>query len=270
MAMTMSRRFISGWGLLALLLMCITTPLQAKKMLFAAMDDWPPFIIDTNSISSDSGFDGIDRELLQELSTRTGIDIYLLRYPFVRALQDMQGGRVDLLTSLAKTPARSRYIGYLSTSYYQCRPAFYALPAMAQQVRSYADLRGKKIGYVRGSAYFEPFDSDRRLNKNAVMNESQLPGKLLKQRNQLFIGTDCQVDYSLHEMGLSKQIVRTAYQPDQHIDLYIGYSKAAGIEKEVALLDKALAEMVAEGWVARLVNSYFHSDNLIYSVPPTP
>ena len=89
MAMTMSRRFISGWGLLALLLMCITTPLQAKKMLFAAMDDWPPFIIDTNSISSDSGFDGIDRELLQELSTRTGIDIYLLRYPFVRALLNL-------------------------------------------------------------------------------------------------------------------------------------------------------------------------------------
>lgn len=270
MVITMGSRILCGWVQLVLLLLFITTPVQAKKMLFAAMDDWPPFIIDTHSISSDSGFDGIDRELLQELSTRTGIEIYLLRYPFARALQDMQSGRVELITSLAQTPARSRYIGYLSTSYYQCHPAFYALPAMAEQVRSYADLRGKKIGYVRGSAYFEPFDSDRRLNKNPVMNESQLPGKLLKQRNQLFIGTDCQVDYSLHEMGLSEQIVRTVYQPDQHIDLYIGYSKAAGIEKEVALLDKALAEMVAEGWVARLVNSYFQSDNLIYSAPPTP
>lgn len=242
-----------------LLLMFMSLPVAAKKTLFAAMDDWPPFIIDTNSLSSDSGFDGIDRELLQELSSRTGIDIYLLRYPFMRALQDMQGGRVDLLTSLAKTPARSRYIGYLSTPYYQCHPAFYGLPALAKQVRRYADLKGKTIGYVRGSVYFEPFDSDASLHKNAVLNESQLPGKLLKQRNDLFIGTDCQVSYALHEMGLSQQIVATTYQPDHNVDLYIGYSKAAGIEQEVALLDKALAEMIAEGWVARLVNSYFYS-----------
>lgn len=243
--------------LLCLILVIVNGSAQGRTMLFAAMDDWPPFIINTNSVSSDSGFDGIDRELLQEMSARTGIQIYLLRYPFARALRDMQAGRVDLITSLAKTPARQQYIGYLTTPYYRCHPAFYGLPATAKQVRTYEDLQGKIIGYVYGSAYFEPFDSDATLTKNGVLNESQLPGKLLKRRNHLFVGTDCQVDYALHEMGLTGKIVPTPYRPPQQIELYIGYSKAAGIEKEVALLDKALSDMVAEGWVDRLVNSYF-------------
>ena len=243
--------------LLGLLLVIVNGSVQARTMLFAAMDDWPPFIINTNSVSSDSGFDGIDRELLQEMSARTGIQIYLLRYPFARALRDMQAGRVDLITSLAKTSQRQKYIGYLSTPYYRCHPAFYGLPTTAKQVRTYGDLQGKVIGYVYGSAYFEPFDSDGKLTKNGVLNESQLPGKLLKRRNDLFVGTDCQVDYALHEMGLTGKIVATPYQPPQQIELYIGYSKAAGIDKEVALLDKALSEMVAEGWVDQLVNSYF-------------
>ena len=240
-----------------------SAPAQAKRVLFAAMDDWPPFIIDRVTLGSDSGFDGIDRELLQELSVRSGVEIRLLRYPFARALQDLQAGRVDLITSLAKTPARSRFIGYLSTPYYQCHPTFYALPAMAQQVRRYADLDGKTIGYVRGSAYFEPFDSDLRLRKDGVLNENQLPGKLLKRRNQLFIGSDCQVDYALREQGLSDKIVPTLYRPEQTIDLHIGYSKEAGIDEEVALLDKTLAAMVAEGWVARLINSYLPSPVLM-------
>ena len=77
--------------LLCLILVIVNGSAQGRTMLFAAMDDWPPFIINTNSVSSDSGFDGIDRELLQEMSARTGIQIYLLRYPFARALRDMQG-----------------------------------------------------------------------------------------------------------------------------------------------------------------------------------
>lgn len=236
--------------------MMLSPTADARRVLYAAMDDWPPFIIDTDSVSSDSGFDGIDQELLQELSARTGIAIYPLHYPFARALQDMQSGRVDIMTSLAKTPERARYIGYLSTSYYQCHTAFYALPAVAMQIQRYEDLYGKKIGFVRGSAYFEPFDSDSRLIKNGASNENQLPGKVLKQRNQLFIGADCQVEYALQSMGLTGKIVPTRYDPEKQIDLYIGYSKAAGIEKEAAALDKALGEMVAEGWVAKLINSY--------------
>lgn len=246
-------------GLTVVMLPCAS--LQARQVLYAAMDDWPPFIIEKRSLASDSGFDGIDWELLQELSARTGIDIYPIPYPFARGLKELQVGRVDLITSVIKTEERSKYLGYFQTPYYECHAAFYAQPEMAVKIRSYDDLYGKRIGYTLGSAYFEPFDSDKKLRKSPSLNENKLPFKLLKRNDQVFVGTDCQVDYALSEQGLRGQIVPTIYKPDQRIELYIAYSKAAGIEKEAALLDKALSQLVAEGWVKKLANGYFNPVN---------
>lgn len=161
----MSHWIRAGCVLVALLLGLDWYPVQAKRVLFAAMDDWPPFIIDRVSLSSDSGFDGIDRELLQELSVRSrrrDPSVALSVCP--RATRSADGARRSHHQS-GENPARSRFIGYLSTPYYQCHPTLYALPALAKQVRRYADLDGKTIGYVRGSAYFEPFDSDLRLHR---------------------------------------------------------------------------------------------------------
>lgn len=256
-------RSISRWryGWLALLLLSLSHPLSAKQVLFAAMDDWPPFIIAKHSVASNSGFDGIDWELLQELTARTGIEIYPIPYPFARGLKEVEAGRIDLITSVVKTAERSKYMGFLQTPYYHCQTAFYAQPEMASQIKSYADLYGKRIGYTLGSAYFEPFDSDRKLLKKATINENKLPMMLLKRNEQLFIGTDCQVDYALKVQGLTGQIVPTLYRPNQGVELYIGYSKAAGIAPEVARLEKALKEMVDEGWVDKLADSYFQQPN---------
>lgn len=250
-------RWHYGW----LVLLFLSSPLQAKQVLFAAMDDWPPFIIAKHSVASNSGFDGIDWELLQELSARTGIEIYPIPYPFARGLKEVEAGRIDLITSVVKTAERSKYMGFLPTPYYHCQTAFYAQPEMAAQIKSYEDLYGKRIGYTQGSSYFEPFDSDRKLLKKPAINENKLPLMLLKRNEQLFIGTDCQVDYALKVLGLSGQIVPTFYRPNNPVELHIGYSKAAGIEQEAALLEKALKAMVAEGWVDKLADSYFQPVN---------
>lgn len=255
--------YLARWwrwlGLTVVMLPC--TSLQARQVLYAAMDNWPPFIIERRSLASDSGFDGIDWELLQELSARTGIDIYPIPYPFARGLKEVEAGRIDIITSVVKTTERSKYMGFLQTPYYHCQTAFYAQPEMAAQIKSYDDLYGKRIGYTLGSSYFEPFDSDRKLLKKPTLNKNKLPLMLLKRNEQLFVGTDCQVDYALKEQGLLGQIVPTFYRPNNPVELYIGYSKAAGIEKEAALLEKALKEMVAEGWVDKLADSYFKQQN---------
>lgn len=251
----------SGWCYGWLALLFLTHPLQAKQVLFAAMDDWPPFIIAKHSVASNSGFDGIDWELLQELTARTGIEIYPIPYPFARGLKEVEAGRIDIITSVVKTTERSKYMGFLQTPYYHCQTAFYAQPELASQIKSYDDLYGKRIGYTLGSSYFEPFDSDKKLLKKPTLNENKLPFMLLKRNEQLFVGTDCQMDYALKEQGLLGQIVPTFYRPNNPVELYIGYSKAAGIEAEAALLEKALKEMVAEGWVDKLADSYFKQQN---------
>ncbi len=68
----------------------------------------------------------------------------------------MQTGQVDLMIGLAMTAERAAFIDYLQPAYYQCRPAFYGKAAAVSTLRTYADLQGKKVGYVLNSAYFAP------------------------------------------------------------------------------------------------------------------
>ncbi|MNP45319.1 hypothetical protein D3C76_1392310 [compost metagenome] len=74
---------------------------------------------------------------------------------------------------------------------------FYSRPELAQGVTGYPQLSRYDIGFVRGSAYFEPFDSDAALRKVGVASEGQLLDMLRHKRLQMVIGTDCQVDYEL-------------------------------------------------------------------------
>ncbi len=261
----------STWRRLILLLLTgwLCTPVMARDVFFAAVDQLPPFMITRHNVSSDAGVDGIDWELLQELSFRTGVQIYPLHYPLKRALKELKAGRVDLITSLYKTEKRSQYIGYLSTPYYRCHVRFYALRELAQQIRTYDDLYGKRIGYLRGAEYFPRFDADEGLTRQPVNVVSQLPWKLLRHYDQLFVGTDCQVDYMLREMGLLTEIAPTRYDPGHSLDLYVGYSKAAHLDDKLPLLDRALTQLVAEGWVERMAKTYFEPPVQV-PAPATP
>lgn len=230
----------------------------ANTTLFAALHDYPPFVISNSSVSSDSHFEGIDWEVLQELSARTGIDIIPLRYPYSRGLVALQEGQVDMMTSMTLDQDLPDSIEFLGTPYYQCQMRFYALPEQAIQIRNYTDLIGKKIGLVRGKHYFHAFDTDERLLKDPVNQVTQLPLKLTRQFNQVSIGSDCQMEYMLQQMQLTGQIVPTLYQPQQAFNLYIGYNRHALQPQEIDRLNRALADMVKAGWINQVARGYFH------------
>jgi hypothetical protein len=92
-------------------------------------------------------------------------------------------------------------------------------------LNDYASLRGLRIGYVLESVYFQPFDSDKALDKVGVSNEQQLLEMLALGRIDALVGTDCQVDYSLLDPKLAGRIVKAAYQPQARTELYIGFSR---------------------------------------------
>ena len=68
-------------------------------------------------------------------------------------------------------------------------------------------------------------------------------------------------------MELLTEIVPTRYDPGYSLDLYVGYSKAAHIDDKLPLLDQALTQLVAEGWVERMAKTYFEPQA---NVPETP
>lgn len=215
-------------------------------------DVWPPFRV----LNAKGDLQGLDIELLQKLSERTGIKFEVMRAPWARGLSGLENGSADMMTGLARTSDREAYIQYITPSYFSCSPRFYAKPATAQFLSSYGQLKGLRIGYVYESAYFEPFDSDPNLNKIGVNNEQQLLEMLKRDRIQAFIGTDCQVDYQLNSGKWSGIAAQAAYKPNAKIDLFIGLSRKRSNPKTIQRLSQALQNLHQEGWVTQAAARY--------------
>lgn len=236
------------------LLLLLGMPLQAEEppALLVMTDIWPPFRMQ----DGDGALSGLDIDLLDQLSQRTGLRFEVQRAPWARGLAALQNGKADLMTGLAKTPDREGYIDYLQQPYYACAPRFYAAPAQAKALQNYSQLTGLTIGHVLESAYFEPFDSDQQLRKTAVNTENQLLEMLVRGRLQTVIGTDCQVDYELRDARWNGRIAKAAFRPVARTDLYIGFSRQRGLQAQYQQVSQALAQMQAEGWIAKAAQRY--------------
>ncbi|MBC9249306.1 ABC transporter substrate-binding protein [Pseudomonas alcaligenes] len=214
---------------------------------------WPPF-----RMSDDSGrLQGLDIDLLDELSRRTGLQFEIQVVPWARALADMRSGHTQMMTGLARTSEREAFIDYLQPSYYACSPRFYGPPPQAAAITEYAQLRGPRIGYVLDSAYFQPFDADASLTKVGVKNEQQLLQMQLRGRVELLVGTDCQLDYQLRDPELARSLVKLAYRPQSTTHLYIGFSRESPRPREQALIGTALRQMLEEGWLEQTAARYW-------------
>ncbi|MDH4583510.1 amino acid ABC transporter substrate-binding protein [Pseudomonas sp. BN415] len=216
-------------------------------------DYWPPF-----RIAGEGGaLRGLDMDLLAELERRTGLRFEVQRAPWSRGLAALERGSADLMTGLARTPERERYIDYLERPYFTCAPRFYSLPELAQTITGYPQLGQYDIGFVRGSAYFEPFDSDKALRKVGVGSEGQLLDMLRHKRLQLVIGTDCQVDYELlRDPALAGRIVKLAYRPPARTELFLGFSRQRSLLPQRQAIAEALGKMIDEGWVLGAAQRY--------------
>jgi polar amino acid transport system substrate-binding protein len=233
--------------LLVLAPLCRAGEVQPLRVM---TDLWPPF----RMLKEDGHLQGLDIDLLNELSRRTGMRFEVRRAPWARGLAALEQGSADMMTGLAKTAERERYIRYLDAPYYACAPRFYASPALATLLNDYASLRGLRIGYVLESVYFQPFDSDKALDKVGVSNEQQLLEMLALGRIDALVGTDCQVDYSLLDPKLAGRIVKAAYQPQERTELYIGFSRKR-LER-MPELAAALDTLLREGWIANAALRY--------------
>jgi len=236
--------------LLALLTLATLCRADDAEPLRVMTDLWPPFRME----GENGRLQGLDIDLLDELSRRTGLRFEVQRAPWARGLAALEQGSADLMTGLARTPERERYIRYLDAPYYACSPRFYASPALAMRLNDYASLRGLRIGYVLESVYFQPFDDDQALDKVGVSNESQLLEMLVRGRIDALVGTDCQVDYALLAPELAGRIVKAAFRPEARTALYIGFSRKR--LARMPALAAALDQLLREGWIANAALRY--------------
>ena len=239
---------------------------EENQTLVLATDFWPPFRID----NGEQAMTGIDVDLAALLEKRLKLRIKIVRVPWIRALAMMREGKADLMSGLARTPERAKFILYAEPAYAEIRPAFYGLRDSELRINSYADLNGPSIGFTRGSAYFEPFDSDTELKKQSATDESQLLRMLVGRRFDLIVGSDIQVDYELKLRAIDDIVFKHPYRPERTTPLYIGISRQSPFSKRKHELDRAIADLFADGSLQTLLARYGVSPPAGISAPFSP
>lgn len=247
----------SGSLLLALLLPLV--PLSSETLRYAVFPA-PPFIIIEESSGSPS-VSGLDVVLAQEICRRTGDKLEFIQAPWVRCLELMKSGQVDLLSSAFKTAERESYMEYLSLPYLERLPvSFYYLKNSGIQIRNYEDLQKVgTIGKLRGANYFQRFDEDTTLKKYDLREQSVLYQMLVNRRIEVFIGYEATEDYFLERNGYRSLIEKSEFKHAEAAEVYFTLSRSSSEPERIRRWNKAFGEMIREGWVRGKVESFLSS-----------
>ena len=217
-----------------------------------ATESWPPF-----RIHDEEGLQGIDFYVWEEIAKELNLDIKYTKYPWARILKNLKSGDVDVMSGLAKSKSRAEYIYYTTPAYYTCSFAFYIKKGNKNLIRKYEDLYNYSIGYVRNSVYFKRFDKDTKLHKHPVTAEIQLIEMLKRDRLDIIIGNDCQVDYEIKELGLQDIFEKTQFKPQYKSELYFVISKKSPFVKDIKRINKVIQRLVNEGKIKAYAKKYY-------------
>ncbi|AZZ91832.1 transporter substrate-binding domain-containing protein [Hahella sp. KA22] len=244
------------WSIAALAANSVNTPgaKQSKTEIRVAIDAWPPFRI----LDSEEGYSGIDFDLWARLASELKLDIDYVRCPWVRCLKMMEDGSVDAMSGLALRPDRALYMDYLEPPYYSCSTVFYVRKGRGGIVQDYEDLYRIDVGIVTGSAYFQAFDEDEKINKVGVSTEKQLVDMLGRLRLTAIVGTDCQADYEIAQSPYKGQFDKAEYRPGNSVDLYFAISKKSSFREKKDEFSQALTHLLQAGAIEEIRHQYLH------------
>jgi len=238
-------------------MLAVTSGISAfadDKTYIADFETWVPFRIADSS--SASGFKGLDIEILNELSEKLKIKIQVRRSPWARSLENIKTGESDIITGVAYTDERAEYIDYVEPSYYSVNPVFYVQKGKGHLIKKYSDLYSCSIGYSIKSAYFEPFNSDSKLNKVELSTETQLIKMLVLGRVDVIIGTNPNLAYDLLQSGNSLKVEPVYYIPPKTTKLYIGLSKKSPLTARKKDIEKVINDMLRENRIKKIMTNY--------------
>jgi polar amino acid transport system substrate-binding protein len=226
---------------------------QTSRMIMVT-EEWPPFrIINKNS---SSGYSGIDIDIIKQLSIDLGVTIEIKHYPWARALELMKSGQADIISGIALTPEREKFLYYVPVSYYAVHPVFYTRKGKGKMIRTYENLYGSSVGYSLNSFYFEPFNSDTQIKKRGFSTEAQLLKILAMGRIDVIIGTDPNISYEIARMGYRDLMEPTVFLPAEKTELFIAISRKSPAITFAGKIEEILQHLKDDGRINEIMNSY--------------
>lgn len=226
-------------------------PALASEHLSAVASEWPPY-----ALTKTKPYSGIDMDLTHIIGQRLGQKIELKRCSFKRCLAETEVGSVDIISGIAKNKEREQYLTYTDTPYSHVEVVFLVRKGEASLVQNYEDLYKFKVGTVVKSEYFEPFNSDPKINRYQVSEEAILLHMLANKRIDVIIGTNPNIDYQTLKLGYSDKFETVEYNTGVSVPIYYAISKKSPHTSKIGQIDQIIKELIADGQMERIHSKY--------------
>jgi polar amino acid transport system substrate-binding protein len=120
---------------------------QAGKIVIATMPNYPPI---TYKDPASGKLTGLDIEIGEAIAKELGVKVEWQEIAFAQMLPSLQTGRVDLvMAGMSDLPTRREQQDFVD--YLRSGAQFYTSTAMSKEIKSQADLCGKKVGASRST-----------------------------------------------------------------------------------------------------------------------
>ncbi|GAA5316370.1 MAG: hypothetical protein AseanaTS_15740 [Candidatus Pelagadaptatus aseana] len=196
---------------------------------------------------------GINLEIFAELAERLNLQTEHSYCPFKRCLAKLARNKIDMMMWIVKAPHRDQHIDYIQVWPGLTNIHFYTRAGDAQQLQAYEDLRGLRIGVIRGFYYTRQFDLDKSITKTAVETEEQLPRMLITKRIDAFpvYGSS-----HVHIASEYPQLELSEFKIPSRDMGVLAISKKSPYVAMIPEIDAALLDMIYDGTLDRIWEKY--------------
>lgn len=219
------------------------------KLIMSTNAAFPPY-----EMTDDKGnFIGIDVEVAQAIADKLGLELVIDDMEFTAALEAAQKGKADMVMAGVTVDPDRQMVMDFSDSY--AKGVQVVIVPENSAIKTIDDLEGKKIGTQMGTTGYI-YCSDDYGDENVVAYDNGITAV-----QALLNGTiDCIVIDNAPAQAFVKEnpglkILDTEYAVE---DYAIGFAKGNTALKDA--VNKALAELIADGTVQKIVDKYIPAE----------
>ncbi len=171
---------------------------QQKVVKLCSYPGWLPYA------NPDLPAGGLSTEIIKQVFISQGYIVKILWMPWARAMATAKQGLCSGLGEAYYTEQRAQW-GSFSNAYFQVNVAFFSLKTHKISYQTLEDLKGLKIGHIRGASVSAKFDAASYLNKSPVNSIDQALRMLDRNRFDLIVDDEAAVKVAI--MKLNEKIM---------------------------------------------------------------
>lgn len=200
---------------------------QQKVLVVAMEDGWAPYaMLDTRGESI-----GIGTELIREIFTATGWKVEITPYPFFMAEVQCVRGKVDIYANTLMAENLIPKLHFPTTPLFINYDVIWGNAKRNDVVfKRLEDLRGKKVGVVRGYPYSDDFMAATFFEKVEYDSTDANIEALLANKVDAIIEDRTVMKYTLKKMKKQSEIKELGAQHENPV--FIGITRSADVSKK--------------------------------------